>query len=378
MGQKLEDIGGFFKKHAPHGPTVVVSVALALALVIGYVVVDHRGGEDSVTNPLPPSEFLYLDGPRVLNLLSELRGGEQGEIHRLTKEINSLSAKVGTGSVEGGASSQRETATEVTITQNEASELGILLTELKNNTNRGVAYHYLDLNKPMDLTDLKEGMLVKFKTRNLLSPGYIRPYVVMRQSATLSALFPPGSGSHVLIERSNAESFVNQVGPNPRITFAITPNTEKSRHLKVLLPMSYDGLTQERSLLEKSRDEYTGGQLFVMGEVIRVFANPSTVHCQEEDRCAFESPEYTDWGTREVWRTALERAPDYLINHVSHSCEKPRDELELETYFEYNAHAGRGPVPPVTGRLCFLRKLARQTELFSPGAVIVPIAIYKG
>jgi len=202
----------------------------------------------------------------------------------------------------------------------------------------------------------------------------------MRQSATLAALFPSTLGSSKEVEKKHAEAFVYQVGPNPRLTFAVAPPEEESKPaLKLLLPMSYYGLTKERSLLEKGRDEYTGGKLTVFGLVIRVFRKPTPIPCQEGDRCdGTGAPEYTDYATRETWKTPLENASGYLVNRVSHSCEMPRSESELEQLMRWNSTSPRHPFPPLRGRTCFLRKLERQTEVFAPGAVIVPLAIYKG
>lgn len=368
----------FVAAHQPHLPTVVVSVVAALAILVVWHVASNRSSkEETFQAPLPPAEFLYLDGPKILSLLSELRGGEQGEVHQLTKEITELKAKAGSGPFEVGASSQKETAAETTITQNEASELGRLLDELRKNTKPGVAYHPVSIEDRSDLYDLHEGNLVRFTTNHLLSPGYIRPYLVVRQSATLSALVPKGLGEKAKEEKEDAEAFAHQIGQDPRLTFAVTPGTSKTRHLKLLLPMTYRGLTQERSLLEKGRDDYTGGRLTVMGEVIRVFPKASAVHCQEEDPCGSGPPEYTDWATREVWRSPLAHASSYLIRHVGHNCETPRTDVEAKAIRRRRSTTPAGPVGSLHGRECLLRKLQRQTEVFAPGAVIVPIAIYK-
>jgi hypothetical protein len=363
-----------------HLGTVLVAT---LAAVLVVLIARHQEGSGQAAPfeaPLPPVEFLYLDGPKILGLLSELEGGEIGDVQRVSKEITSVNAKASGGPFEVGADSQYENAAESKVTRTEASFLGLLLKALEDNDREGVRYRSLTLKDPADLAELAEGTLVRFKTRFLLSPGYIRPYVVVRQTATLSALFPPTPGIESSQEKENAEAFARQIGPDPRLTFAVAPPTKPGETgLKLLLPMSYHGLTEERSLLEKGRDEYTGGELTVFGMVIRVFDEPTEVVCQDEDPCSgSEAPEYTDYATREIWKTPLRNASEFLINKVSHSCEMPRSESELEEMLRSNSSSPRPRIEPLRGRVCFLRKLERQTEIFAPGAVIVPIAIFKG
>lgn len=365
----------------PKATPFVVTGIIAAGIAIGY----GRMSEGSPADPtfeakIPPVEFLYLDGPRVLKFLSEMEGGEVGDVRRFSREIDSVDAGAGQGPFSVGASSQRESAAESTVTQTESSALGLLMAQLDGGDGAGIEGDPLKLDKPSNLGQIHEGMLVRFATHSLLSPGYIRPYVVIRQSATLSALFPRASHNEAdaaksKAQRRKAESFVHQVGPDPRLTFAVDPPPQAGEEaLKILLPMHYRGLTEERSLLEKGRDEYTGGRLVVVGKVVRIFRRPSSVPCREREACVDGVvPEYTDWGTREIWRNPLRQASKYLIDHVSHNCEMPRTEAELGTRKAWERAQGE----PLRGRTCFMRKLQRQTELYAPGAVILPIAIYK-
>jgi hypothetical protein len=356
--------------------------AAACVIVAGLVAVvaiglyhENRGSEASrFESPLPPVEFLYLDGDRILDFLAELEGGRVGDVHRISKEIASLNAGGSGGGFDIGASSQHESIADSTVVRTEASALGLLLNALAENESHGVSFHSIDLTDPDNVADekkLREGMLVRFVTHDLLSPGYIRPYVVVRQSATLAALFPQAAGNPADAKRAEeqrrkAESFARQVGPNPRLTFVVSPRPRERKgiSLKVLMPMRYANLTQERSLLEKGRDQYTGGRLVVFGKVIRVFRHESGFPCTDgKKRC----PEYTDFATREIWQNPLEQASNFLIEHVSHNCRAPRARSDA---FQLGS-------PEIEGRNCFLAKLKRQTELYAPGAVILPIAVYK-
>ena len=122
------------------------------------------------------------------------------------------------------------------------------------------------------------------------------------------------------------------------------------------MPMQYDKLTDERSLLERGRGRFTGGRLTIVGKVIHVFPcalKARTDHCEAQDHRL----QYTDFATREIWRRPLEGASNYLIDHLSHGCP--------------GTQAGSDR------RECIIHKLEHQTELKAPGAVILPIAVYK-
>jgi hypothetical protein len=347
-----------------------VAIAVIAIAIVAVKALDKNQSSDAKAfeSPIPPVEFLYLDGARILDFLAELEGGEVGAVHRISKEIASVNAGGSGGGFTVGASSQHESVAESTVTRTEASGLGILLNDLARNESHGISFHSVDLTDPRDLENTKtirEGMLVRFVTHELLSPGYIRPYVVVRQSATLAALFPQASGNPVGAERAEeqrrkAESFAHQVGPDPRITFVVSPRPKDAGDIsmKVLMPMHYRDLTQERSLLEKGRDQFTGGRLVVFGKVIRVFRKKKG-----------SRPDYTDFATREIWRNPLEQASNFLIENVSHNCKTPRIQAQ--------SAAPRSTAHPIEGRACFLAKLKRQTALHAPGAVILPIAIYK-
>lgn len=386
---------------------IVTAVGWLIALVaLGYII-GHNENSDSPSHSfearIPPADFLYLDGPRIVSYLAQLEGGRTEEVHRIDKEIHSINAAAGANGIQIGASAQHESTAESTITRTVASGLEQLIEELREDEVPLVSFHEEkeELRAPEALEQLREGWLVRFKTDDLLSPGYIAPYVVLRQSATLAALFPHSSDRYDRHrserQKERAESFVQQVGSNPRITFAVAPPAplprassssppppegegvifgtapEEKQPVKLLLPMRYRYLTDERSLLEKSRDQYTGGDLWVIGKVIRVFKENEHPHCPPSEArkgsCPKPGPQYTDYATREIWKAPLEQASGYLIKKVSHHCTIKRTKDELQE------KSGRGE--RAKGRACFLAKLRRQTELEGPGAVILPLAIYK-
>jgi hypothetical protein len=328
---------------------------IAVAALVVSLTRDHGGSNDSggeFISALPPDEFLYLDGGKILTYLSELEGGERGPVHRIAKEVKELKGTIGTDGFNVGAMSQRETSAESTLVRTEASELGLLLRDLKADSRHGVSYHRVDLSEPGSVTALKEGELVRFVTHSLSAPGYIRPYVVVRDSATLGALFPRKIGSvpsaeHAKQQRHLAKVFTHQIGPNPRITFLISPPERASGVPTILLPLNYSGLTTERSLLEKDRERHTGGRLVVFGKVDRMFPRASS---------PCENP--------------IEQASSYLIEHVSHNCKLQAAEADGDS------DGGQGS-KPLKGTECFVSELKKQTEVAAPAAVIVPIAILK-
>jgi len=343
-------------------PFVLTGVIAAAAAVVWVEVVEDDGGGSSQTDEfvsvLPPSEFLYLDGDKILTYLSELEGGERGPVVKIAKEVKELKGEVGTSGFSIGATSQHESSAESTLVRTEAAGLGLLLRELKDDTKTGVRYEPVKLNKPGSLEQLREGELVRFVTHWLTAPGYIRPYVVVHSAATFGALFPRRPGDVVSAEKAEqqgelAKAFAHQVGPDPRITFAVVPPQQVEPPPTIMLPLEFDGLTSERSLLEKDSDGYTGGRVVVYGKVARVFREEHTP-CRVGIACGV----YTDFATREVWKSPIEQASNYVIEHVSHNCVS-RATVEM------------------SGRECFLAELEHQTELSAPGAVIVPIAIVK-
>jgi len=375
-----DTVVGKAAKAAPLVVGAVIAVA-AIAYLVGQLAGfgDDQSSSDAhkFESRIPPAEFVYLDGPRLLELLAELEGGEVGTVHQISKEIRSTDAGAEGGGFKIGASAQLENSSEIVVTRTQAAALGLLLAGLEDDPAKGVDYHFLNIRYPADLNEVREGMLVKFVTHWMLGPGYIRPYVVLRQSATLASLFPRSFDSNpeegeFAEQRQQAEFFAHQIGPNPRLTFVIAPPPKhpSEKGLKILMPMQYRYLTQERSLLEKGRNEYTGGRLVIVGKVVREFKRPTRPHCDEGATCPVpDGPEYTDYATREIWHNPLVDASDFLIEHVSHGCLASAGEAEQEK------QPGSGAY--IEGKECFLEKLERQTEVSAPGLVILPVAIYK-
>ncbi|HEY5052251.1 MAG TPA: hypothetical protein VII45_02465, partial [Solirubrobacterales bacterium] len=172
----------------------------------------------------------------------------------------------------------------------------------------------------------------------------------VRQSGTLPALFPLPSKSKARREavehlREVSEGFARQVGTNPRLVFSIQPENTKGekKDFKLLLPVRYKHLTDERSLIQNG-----GGRFTVVGKVVRIFSS-------DEDESYIDSP------TREIWTQPVKHAPAGLLQRSARRCRLPDGET-----------AQNGEL-----RECVLAALHDQTEVDQRGAVIIPVAIYK-
>jgi hypothetical protein len=298
-----------------------------------------------------------------------MEGGEESSIHKIAAVVTSEKAGGDVENFDVGASSQYESKAEGTVIRTEASLLGLLVRDLTENTEPSVEIEKVNLEKPNSLAQIEEGELVSFTTHALAGPGYIRPYVVMRDTATLQGLFPRELGNKVSARRAanhrhQGELFAHQIGPDPRITFLVSPGQEGENIPTILMPMRYSALTTERSLLEKDSEKHTGGLVTVFGKVIRKFTTEPSNCKATEAPC----PNYTDFATREVWERPLDHASRYLIKRVSHNC-------RLEAVEEQKLKGN--DTERISGRKCLLQKLENQTELFAPSAVIAPIAILK-
>jgi hypothetical protein len=410
-----------------------VVALLVVGLLVWLILCLSRGSDKPKFAALPPAEFLYVDGPRTLNYLAEMEGGQVEKIRKLSKEIRTASGGLSAWKVNVAASAQHETLDESTLTRTEWSALDLLLNDLHESDRHGASVHRVTLQSPSDLEQIREGEMVSFVTDRLVAPVYIRPYVVARQSATLGALFPdrPEGPRRAEHQRKRARIFARQVGRDPRLTFAIAPPPHRRAiaPLRILLPMHYLGLTTERSLLEKEiGSRYTGGRLVVIGKVIRRFPLPpkqKTICLPTVGGECKHRPVYADLSTQEVWRSPLEHAASgLLIGKASHHCKTRRSRYEVELAkrranvaarqakaaeslletaekglptlgrprhgglagYERRVRRARNRSRraqaqvgdhPLRARECLLGNLVRQTTLYTPGAVILPIAVYK-
>lgn len=332
-------------------------------------------GGAQVERPLP-AEFLYLDNERVGAYIAQLTGGiakSERLTETLTEEDN---AKVSGNFFEVGASSQHQNFAERQVTPTAAAYyFRLLAILLQQDRLTDVSVENFD-----DFESLHDtGDFVRFHSRDVRTPIYANSYLVVRQAGTLKALFPTAGldeleREETLTRRENAKSYARQVGPNPRIVFALTPKPEteipkrstrcqskvapsreetearacKDDSVKFLMPVRYRQITDERSLIKDG-----GGSFTVVGKVVRLFPNGHRGRASA----------YVDSPTRETWEKPLEHVPGILLRYSSHKCA--------------NREADQGDEEENPLSTCVRSRLKEQTEIPDRGAVILPIAIYK-
>jgi hypothetical protein len=326
---------------------------LAILLIPGLNPHPHLGFGDESAGPSPtnrrPAEFLYLDNGRAAAYLAQLEGGVENS-EKLTDTLTTgAEAKASAGNfLSFGGSSQRQSFVEREVTPTAAAIFFHLLDDLR----RDRQLYTASGRRLPTIEHQGEGAFIQFKTQELRTPIYANPYLVVRQAGTLPALFPLPSKSMARRQsvkhlREVAEGFARQVGVNPRLVFSIQPeNSEgESKGFKLLLPIRYRHLTDERSLIQNG-----GGRFTVVGKVVRIFSSG-------------EGESYVDSPTRETWSQPLKHAPAGLLLRAARKCRLPDEEEPALRSGELRA--------------CLLHALNGQTEVDQRGAVIIPVAIYK-
>jgi len=326
------------------GIAALAGAAISFLVVLALSGDDDSGSASMDTPPIRPAEYLYLDNARVAAYLSQEQNGTVPTLKRSLKKTAELSAGIkGGGVAEVAGKSQVERFVEETVTPTAASAFAALLGELKANGH----LRTFDATDSSRFPQLKEGMIVRIWTDGLLQPSYSEPYGVVKEAATLRALFPRSQPT-----RRAAKRFVRSVGPNPRLTFALETRRLRGKgYIRYLLPIQYGGLSDERSLFT--------GRHKILAKVVRVFANsgPGVPGLQTNTNSQLRqepAPLFVDAATRETWTLPLRKVPEQLLAHLQRCRGAPKQALR-----------------------CLKRKLLSQTSVFAPGAVLVPIAIYK-
>ena len=347
-------------------------VLIAVGVLVGVVLhaahfrspfgADNASGQASFGKPL---EFMYLDSGRVRAYLAQLTGGTFATQHIAHKFVKKVNGEIVVEPVKVGASSEEEDFIEREVTPTAASNYVELFHDIEGDL------HTIGLRKygtEVGREHLHEGDLVEFHTAALRPPVYLNPYLAVRQSGTLSALFPMPSSNperRAAVEswREASLKFTKQVGENPRVVFAIQPlRNSKPGNVKYLLPMNVRQLTDERSLLKLG-----GGDFTVVGKVVRIFPERSERELSSDgiDYAYVDSP------TRESWERPLEEAPGELICRSNPECASAVRSRQGGIH----GAARHDLIEEARGRL--LAAVREQTEIESKGAVILPVAIYK-
>jgi hypothetical protein len=348
----------------------VVTVALVAVVALFVVGVFSSPVKDDAETARP-AEFLYLDTGRVLSYLAQMQGGATSSEQLQHKQTNSLTAKLAVkGLFEAGTSGETEDLTQREVTPTAASSFIELLEALEHeNDVRHVHLEEIvssegdasggdeEANAPRPI---HEGEFVLFKSSAMRPPTYVNAYLAVRQSSTLSALFPMPSSNPVEREavkrqREAARKFAKQVGDDPRIVFDLRPDGEDDEGPEYLLPVTYSQLTNERSLIK-----YGGGEFKVLGKVVRLFPESGREPLNKEEA-------YVDSPTRETWSRPLKRAIRPLLCRSQPSC--------LDQLGDEDAEQRKTTIEET--RQAMTQALIEQSEIHREGAVILPVAIYK-
>lgn len=352
----------------------VATVALVVLVVLFSFGVISAPFDDDAEGPRKaevPAEFLYLDTTRALSYLAQMQGGATANEQLSHKVTNSLTAKLAVkGLFEAGATGETEDLTQREVTPTAASSFIELLEVLEHEDEvqslglkeikRAEGHGGGESDEGETPQPVKEGEFVRFRTSAMRPPIYVNAYLAVRQSSTLSALFPMPSSNRkerelVKRQREAARKFAKQVGEDPRLVFDLRPDGGGKDGPEYLLPVSYRQLTSERSLLK-----YGGGEFNVLGKVVRLFPEPGRNPKGHEEA-------YVDSPTREAWGRPLKRAIRPLLCRSQPSCLAELNNEDAEERLD--------TVEQTRQKLS--RALVTQSEIHREGAVILPIAIYK-
>jgi hypothetical protein len=317
---------------------------IALAAVLLLVLVINRdpssdGLFEQFDPEIAPVEFHYLDNERAAAYLAQLQGGAS-KLERVTQTLkDTVGAKAALGGLEAQASVEEQRFVEREVTPTAASIFFQLFDALDDG---GYLQRLRD--------EPQEGDFVLVEGVRLQSPYYISPFLVVNQATTLATILPLPEQDPARVERQRdrARTFAEQIGDDPRMVFSFR---DRRTGDKFLLPMRYEQLTDERSLIKDG-----GGEFTVVGKLVRMFREDNP-----------KQPEYKDSPTRETWIQPLERAPRLLLVRSSMACQAPgvkRPPEGVEPGIKYV-------------KTCLRTNLVQQTRISKTGGVILPVAIFK-
>jgi hypothetical protein len=369
-------------------PLAIGMAGIAAGVVLGWLVFGTSLAEGFEPDPgIPPPEYLYLDNARVLAFLAQIEGGLSASERRTRSVTRRVDAGISGGGGEAGGSSEEQQFVEQVVTPNATTRFYRLLERLKDKgylTELDAASHSL----ARDLLQVQEGAFVRIAGCRLELPSYLLLYRLYEQpegsfssfsfrvddlTPTEKDLFSQISREHqpafllrkllqymtleqtrakqrvdlrVPKKRQNARDshvsftltrsswdphrYVRMIGSNPRVPLSsCAPRlSSKPPLVDFLFPIQYAVLSDEQSLLS--------GTLSIVGKVIRI--------ARVGDRDQYQDSE--------ALRTFLPATVEAQNNGGLLAA----------------ATVGSDGLPT---------ELVEDATVFAPGAVIIPIAIYK-
>jgi hypothetical protein len=313
---------------------------------------------------IPPPEYAYLDNGRVLSYLAQVEGGLSESEKRTRRVTDTRTGGIAAGGVEVGGSSSRDEFVEEVVTPTATARFYRLLDRLAD---KGYL-HELSAAGPRALfasalAALPEGFFVRIAGCRLRVPTYVQMNEIVTDSrGTISAdrvwstavygtdeervaadiAKAEASGAKSLVPsfapyalspaderrlKLASRRFAAAIDPNPPVPLASCAGKRRARgQPDFLFPVALDALTKERSLL--------AGPVTIVGKVVRQVRGASDVYV---DRTAIAA--YTD---------AVDIVDGALVEGF---------------YGEDTVSLGA--------------ELSEDATVRPPGAVILPIAIYK-
>ena len=342
-------------------PFVSAALVGAAVLGLGLVLFGGDGGGPAAAlgeDPgIPPPDYAYLDSGRVVLYLGQIEGGLSKSETQRAEVTRSRNAGGGAGGLEVGASAGSASSVERVVTPTTTAQFYRLLDRLRS---RGYL-RTVDAAASKDslrraFAAIPEGTFVQLRNCRLRLPTYVQLELLLRTSrghlSAFDAYTQAGSGMPALaysaaevakaedrrikslvgtavaalapgVERrldAAAHQLVRAAGPDPRVPLSTCTGAAsvRPRGVDLLVPIQLRQLSSEQSLL--------AGPVTVVGKVVR--AVRVGVYVDEAPLARFSSPV---------------AAVDQVLEGSS--------ELQGE--------------------------LAADVTVLSPGAVILPIAIYK-
>jgi hypothetical protein len=313
----------------PKGPRLSFAAGLGVGLAAIAIAWFVLGGDPpSVAledDPgIPPPEYVYLDNARVLAYLSQIEGGLSASEKRTRRVIATRNAGASAGGVEAGGSAESESFVEATVTPTATTSFYRLLDRLGDKDYLAE----LDASEPpavfaRELGAAAEGSFVRITNCRLRLPTYVQMEQVIdetpgpitafeaaliaergteeeymaQQAARVQAELDAGktqvgmvgTGTYALSPAEErrltraAERFAAAIPPTARVPLSTCAGVVLPRpRPDLLFPVTLDGLTDERSLM--------AGPVTVVGKVVRQVRMPEDTYVDRKALAAYSQP----------------------------------------------------------------------------------------
>jgi hypothetical protein len=359
-------------------------------------------GKGPPSPDIPPAEYLYLDGSRVLAYIGQVEGGLSKSEKQTLGITQSVSGSLTAGAAaQLNASAQSQQSSEKTVSPTVADRAYEFLRVLRANGDAGrqcrgqtlkagrpwlgtidarLTKHNSEPRIKKQLRCIGVGNFVRILNAHLYLPPYASVLKKARYALPYLGDFKrrrhPAESPVPRNLRRAAARYRKSVGRNPRLPFVLPAVSDLRDNppetVTFFVPTRYLGLTAEPSLLS--------GDVTVVGKIVH-----NDLRSSKPSSAPQASPErfphhYVDFETIETFGGALRRAPTTLLNELQVCSLRELGVPQLPP-----PKAGAQPAYP---RLRAPSKCSRQRRAViapvrgsvtfpAPVVVVVPIAIYR-